>query len=264
MHLAALEAGAERPTGGRPLLLVHGFCGAKEDFADWLDPLADAGWHAVAPDLPGHGASQPPPGTYPYGLSTFADEVTAVADALGWPTFTLLGHSMGGMVAQVVALRRPERLDALILMDTGHGPVPGIDRDLRDLGAAIVREQGMAALVAIPQEDSAAHRRVVAQRPGYKEFCDGKALAAAPDMWLALTDAFFDTPDRLDALSRVALATLVVVGDEDSQFRPDCERLAHVMPGARLAVVPGAAHCPQFEAPDEWWQAVRMFLEEVR
>jgi len=260
MHLAALEAGE----GGRALLLVHGFCGAKEDFADWLDPLAAAGWHAVAPDLPGHGASQPPPGTYPYGLAAFAGEVTAVADGLGWSTFTLLGHSMGGMVAQVIALRRPDRLGALVLMDTSHGPVPGIDRDMRDLGATIVREQGMAALVAIPQDDPEAHRRVVAERPGCKEFCDGKALAAAPDMWLAVTDEFFDAPDRLDGLSRVALATLVVVGEEDRQFRPDCERLAHVMPRARLAVVPGAAHSPQFEAPDAWWQVVSTFLEEVR
>jgi pimeloyl-ACP methyl ester carboxylesterase len=251
----------------RRLLLVHGFCGAKEDFTDWVEPLAAAGWEAVARDLPGHGANQPAPGSYDYSLDGLASHVLATADELGWDRFVLLGHSMGGMVAQFVALRAPERLLALILMDTAHGPAPGVERSMRDLGASIVRDQGMPALVlaqaAVAADEPEPHLRLVRERPGYKEFCTGKALAAAPDMWVALTAEMLDTPDRLDALSRVALATLVVVGEEDRQFRADCERIASVMPRARLAVVPGGAHSPQFEAPGEWWRAVNGFLEEI-
>ena len=56
VRLSIAEAGA----GQRPLLMVHGFTGAKEDFTPWLDQLADLGWHAVAPDLRGHGASSKP------------------------------------------------------------------------------------------------------------------------------------------------------------------------------------------------------------
>ena len=56
VDLAVAESGG----GGRPLLLVHGFGGAKEDFTDWLDPLAQQGWHAVAHDQRGHGASGDP------------------------------------------------------------------------------------------------------------------------------------------------------------------------------------------------------------
>ncbi|HET9443945.1 MAG TPA: alpha/beta fold hydrolase, partial [Acidimicrobiales bacterium] len=55
LGLEVLEAGAP---GARPLMLVHGFTGAKEDFADHLDALAASGWHVVAPDLRGHGKSQ--------------------------------------------------------------------------------------------------------------------------------------------------------------------------------------------------------------
>ena len=53
VSLAVAEAGA----GGRSLLLLHGFTGAKEDFTEWLDPLAELGWHVVAPDQRGHGES---------------------------------------------------------------------------------------------------------------------------------------------------------------------------------------------------------------
>ena len=56
VSLEIAEAGA----GGRPLLMVHGFTGAKEDFADFFDRLAERGWHVVAPDLRGHGASDHP------------------------------------------------------------------------------------------------------------------------------------------------------------------------------------------------------------
>src|SRR5436190_24190959 len=93
---------AQAGEGGRPLLLVHGFTGAKEDFTDWLEPLAERGWHAVAPDLRGHGTSAHPEKETDYSLSVFVADVVGLADALGWDRFVLLGHPMGGMIAQIV------------------------------------------------------------------------------------------------------------------------------------------------------------------
>src|SRR3954463_12718953 len=124
--LAYAEAGA----GGRPFLLLHGFTGAKEDFTEWLDRLAGEGWHAVAPDNRGHGTSPKPDDEAGYSFDLLADDVFELADSL-WGArtpFVLLGHSMGGMVAQVAALRAPERFNGLILMDTLHGPLPFVDR----------------------------------------------------------------------------------------------------------------------------------------
>src|SRR5215471_13597475 len=83
---------AEAGSGQRPLLLVHGFTGAKEDFTPWLGMLADAGWHAVAPDLRGHGASSKPTAESAYTFELMADDVLALADALDWDTLVLLGH----------------------------------------------------------------------------------------------------------------------------------------------------------------------------
>jgi pimeloyl-ACP methyl ester carboxylesterase len=115
IELSVAEAGV----GQRPLLLLHGFTGAKEDFTEWLDRLADAGWHAVAPDHRGHGSSSKPTSEEAYSFEILADDVERLTEYLDWPRFTLLGHSMGGMVAQLVAIREPERLDALVMMDTG-------------------------------------------------------------------------------------------------------------------------------------------------
>ena len=133
---------AEAGLGGRPLLLLHGFTGGRVDFTDWLGPLADRGWHAVAPDLRGHGDSDGPADERAYGLDIFAADVLGLLDALDWPRTTLLGHSMGGMIAQVVALDRPERLEALVLMGTGHGRVRGVDPALAELAAAVARGAG--------------------------------------------------------------------------------------------------------------------------
>src|SRR5687768_8869044 len=87
------EAGA----GGRPLLLVHGFTGSRADFDMALGPLAEAGWHVVAPELRGHGDSSRPAEESAYSFEIFAADVLELADHLGFDRFTLLGHSMGGM-----------------------------------------------------------------------------------------------------------------------------------------------------------------------
>ncbi|MGL4298390.1 MAG: alpha/beta fold hydrolase, partial [Candidatus Neomicrothrix subdominans] len=90
----------EAGRGGEPLMLVHGFTGGRADFSEWIDPLAAMGRHVVVPDLRGHGTSGGPAGADRYGLDAFAADVLGLADLLGWNRFGLLGHSMGGMVAQ--------------------------------------------------------------------------------------------------------------------------------------------------------------------
>lgn len=264
VRLAVAEAGE----GGRPFMLVHGFTGAKEDFSDFLDDLAAEGWHAVAPDLRGHGTSDKPADESAYGFEAFAADVVALADALGWGRFALLGHSMGGMVAQHVAVDHPDRLAALVLMDTSHGP-RHFDPELLAVAATVVRDGGMAALVELLKQHgeplaTPAHRRLLATRPGYEEFCDRKALAAAPAMFLAMLPRFGTQPDRIDRLAgAVRVPTLVVAGEQDGPFLGPSERMAKAIPGARLAVIPDAGHSPQFENTAAWRDALWAFLREL-
>ena len=269
VEVAVLEAVG----GSRGLLCVHGWPAAKEDFADHLDALASVGegWHVVALDQRGHGRSDAPAGVEHYSLKTFAGDVLALADALGWSTFVLHGHSMGGMVAQVAALEAPSRLDGLILMDTSHGPVGGIDPDLLALGKAVVADGGMAALVEAQRAiegplDTEANQRVVATRPGYAEFGEAKTLAASPDMWLGMVDEVAnDQADRLADLAACVelrdVPVLLLYGEQDAPFVPHAQRLAEALPHARLELLPDAGHSPQFEAPDDYLRLVRGFLE---
>lgn len=264
---------AEAGRGGRPLLLVHGFTGAKEDFTEWLGPLGEDGWHAVAVDLRGHGASDQPDDLDAYTWDAFAVEVLAAAETMwGDEPFVLLGHSMGGMIAQEVALRRPDRLAGLVLMGTGHGAVTGIAPPLIDLACAVVAERGieglMAALAALGAPDglsTTAHRRVLAERPGYADYGDRKLRASAAAMYRSMLPAMFGRDDRLEALGAglVGVPTLVVVGEFDRGFLDPSRRLAGAIAGAALAVVPDAGHSPQFENPTAWWQALSGFLRRL-
>jgi len=264
LSIAISEAGE----GGRPLLLVHGFTGAKEDFGEVLDRFADAGWHAVAPDLRGHGSSSQPASEDAYDLELFADDLWALVDALGWEEFVLLGHSMGGMIAQVAATRHPSRLRGLVLMDTSHGPPDGVDGSLMDLGVAVAREQGLETLRVLQDEhaaplDTPAALRLRKERPGWDEFERRKFLACSAAMWAAMAPKMLSQADRLESLSTLSMPVLVVVGEQDRPFLGHSERMAKTIPTAQLVVIPDAGHSPQFENTEAWWDALKSFLEEV-
>jgi pimeloyl-ACP methyl ester carboxylesterase len=265
VQLERLERGAG---ADRHLLLVHGFTGAKDDFADHVDDLAALGWHVVAPDLRGHGQSDHPEGEDAYSLELFAADVAGLVDGLGWDRFVLLGHSMGGMIAGVYALAHPERLDGLVLMDTSHGPVELMERELVDAGRDIVRAGGMMALIEATRDsdgvlDTPAHQRVLAERPGYAEMGERKSLESADDMFIAMTDELFDQPDRLDALKGLDVPALVIVGEQDEAFIEPSQRMAAAIKGARLEVIADAGHSPQFENPAAWLAVLTSFLEEI-
>ena len=267
VSLAVAEAGA----GGRPLLLVHGFTGAKEDFTyheGWVDRVAAKGWHVVAPDHRGHGESDHPEEESAYSFDLMAGDMLALVDALGWDRFALLGHSMGGMVAQVMALTAGDRLTGLVLMDTSHGPLEGLPQDQADAMIAIARERGMPFLADLMADrdsplDTPAARRLKETRPGWKEFERDKFARCSAAMCASMIAAFHSTADRLDDLAGVNVPTLVIVGEQDKPFLAPSERMAKTIPGARLEVIPDAGHSPQFEAPGAWWKALASFLDDL-
>jgi 3-oxoadipate enol-lactonase len=251
---------------GPALVLVHGFGGAKEDFSDQLDDLA-ADHRVVTLDLRGHGASDGPEDPRRYSLDRFAADLGNVLDALDIESCRLLGHSMGGMVVRRFVLSAPHRVDALVLMDTSPGPVPGLDAEMMDLGVQIANEHGMAELKRVMDAftplDTPAYQRTLVERPGYREFGDAKWAALSRAMWVTMSIEIRDQPDQLAELAAVHCPTLVMVGVEDESFVGVSARMAEVIPGAQLVVIPDAGHSPQFENGTAWLATMRGFLARV-
>jgi pimeloyl-ACP methyl ester carboxylesterase len=260
---------AEAGSGGRPLVLAHGWTGSKEDFADWVQPLADLGFHVVVPDQRGHGASAKPDDEAAYSLATYASDLLALADALAWDRFVLLGHSMGGMVAQFVALQAAVRLDGLVLMDTHHGPIE-VDPEVVHLGVAAARTMGTGAIADMMASatepgplDTEAYRRVCQERPGHFEWGIEKTRHSSAAMFAAMLAEMSTTADRLGDLAALDVPTLVLVGDQDTPFMDASEAMANAIASATLVVLPDGGHSPQFESPAAWWSAMSTFLTSL-
>jgi len=261
---------AEGGVGGRPFLMLHGFTGAKDDFIDWIDRLADDGWHVVVPDHRGHGESSKPEDEDAYSISILADDAISLVDQLGWTSFTLLGHSMGGFIAQNMALRPEitERLNALVLMDTRYSKVDSIDENLVNAAIEVVRTRGIDALADMfagreSPLDTPSHRRLVAEDPSYAASLDRKLRTTSPYLYMGMSrELTMSMIDMLDGLRGLpdGLPTLVIVGEEDEPFIEPSKRMAKAIPGARLVVIHEAGHSPQFENPKQWWAEMSEFL----
>ena len=175
---------------------------------------------------------------------------------------------MGGMIAQLLALAVPERLTALVLMDTTYADGRGHRARPRRAGRRGRPDRGLDRLFELLNEHDSpltteADRRVRAEREGYIAFGDRKLLACSPAMYAAMCRRAPGASDRLDALATLPMPTLVIVGEQDTPFLAPSRAMADAIPGAELVVVPDAGHSPQFEAPERWWDAVSGFLDRV-
>lgn len=256
---------AHAPDPDLRVLLLHGFTGNRNDFEPLADPLARLGWSVAAPDHRGHGRSDKPDLEEDYSFAIFAGDVCDLADALGWTDFVLLGHSMGGMIAQEVVLRAPGRVRGLVLMDTSHREV-AIDPAMVAMGVKLARDEGLDVIVDLTRdlEDplaTPAHLRLCETVPGYKERGEQNTRMCSAAMYAAMLLQITEPHDRIELLRDVSAPTLVLVGEQDTPFREPSERMASTIPGATLAVLPDAGHSPQFEAPDALFAALVPFLD---
>jgi pimeloyl-ACP methyl ester carboxylesterase len=167
-------------------------------------------------------------------------------------------------VVQHVAFLAPERLSAMILMDTSPEHF-AVDLGVMELACDIVTTEGMERLLVVQKElgnplETPAARRLREERPGWVELQDAKLLQAAPDMYVAMARALATAPSRAERLAEVAVPTLVLVGELDSLLLEPSHRLASAIPGAELVVIPDAGHSPQVETPEAWFDEVTRFL----
>jgi pimeloyl-ACP methyl ester carboxylesterase len=114
------SARAAGPTDGRPIILLHGFPQTSWCWRAQLGALGAAGYRAFAPDQRGYSVAARPAHIADYSMANLLGDLLALADALGWDTFDLVGHDWGGMVAWQAGTRYPERVRSLTVVSTPH------------------------------------------------------------------------------------------------------------------------------------------------
>lgn len=240
----------ERHGSGPPLLLIHGLGYARWGWEPVVEPLARS-FDVLLFDNRGIGESDAPPG--PYTAAQMASDAEQVLDEAGVERAHVLGTSLGGMVAQELALAQPARVDKLVLACTtpgGAGAHPMPEQTMRLMAnGATLRDFVGNALEPDPRAELV--ERILEHR---------LATAQAPEAWLAqaAAGAGFDAYERAGS---IAAPALVLHGDGDVVVDPrNGELLAGLLPHASLELFPGTGHLFFWQQPERFVRLVEEFL----
>ena len=247
---------SHRLTGAGPAVVLLHAVGLDGTFWGVLPERLAAFRTVVAVDLLGHGGS--PDAPRPGRMAAQVDSVAALVERLGLGRPTVLGLSFGGMVAQQLALARPDLVGALVLAATPGRIAPEAREAILKRGAD-AEADGMDAVVAATLERwfTPAFR---ASEPALR--VAGRLRADHPSNWAAAWEAVAEH-DALDRLSAVAVPALVVAGEDDAATPLAAEEALANALSARLAVVPAAPHMLQIERADEFAEIVAGFVADT-
>jgi pimeloyl-ACP methyl ester carboxylesterase len=245
----AYDISGSRAGRGSMLLLTHGFCATSRMFDPNVAALAVDNL-VITWDLPGHGASGAPDDPSLYSVALVLAQMIALLDHMDVPRATLVGHSLGGFLSLEFAMAHPDRVEALILVDTG----PGFRRDegrddwnaMAERYAKSLTERGLDGIPVGPELSPGGHRSAA-------------GLAHFARNVLTQRDA-----SVLNGLPSIGVPTLVIVGSEDAAFLSGSEYMAAKIPMARLVVIPGAGHAPNIDQPDVFDRCVQEFVAANR
>ena len=245
---------------GEPVLLIQGLGADKRGW--FMQRRALAGrYRCIAFDNRGVGRSGKPAGSY--DLEVMADDAVAVLDATGYESAHVMGASMGGALAQILAVRHPERVRSLVLACTAARHHPW-RVELLEEWAATAAEHGMRGFAARNLRWLLGPRSLRRFRPALGLLAP-VAMNGPADGFVSQVAAILSMDDGLrHELRTIRVPTLVLVGSQDI-LTPvgDSEEIAELIPGARLEVVRGGAHGFMVEHAGAFNRAVTAFLAEV-
>ena len=250
----------ESGDGDTTVLMLHGIGGGRQAFARQMGLLADAGFHAVAWDMPGYGHSAI---VEPYTFDALADECIELIDVLDPDRLVLLGHSMGGMVAQEVAARVPGRIAGLVLAGTSaaFGKADGAwqrtfvaertapldaGRSMRELAASLVET------MISPSAATTARAEAV------------DVMGHVPPRTYRLALQALMGFDRRASLASLAMPVLLVAGADDRNAPPSVmEGMAERIGRAQYVCLDRCGHLMPLEQPAAFNDALLAFLRST-
>jgi pimeloyl-ACP methyl ester carboxylesterase len=255
---------------GPAVVLLHGITSSSRTWRSVMHALAER--HTViAPDLLGHGRSGKPRGDY--SLGAYASGVRDLLAVLGISRVTIVGHSLGGGIAMQFAYQFPDRLERLVLVDSGGlgeevslalraATLPGAEFVLPLLFSPTTRNVGRAAGRALGRLGLRANGNVRGLAEGLDSLGDSDARRAFVHTARSVIDP---SGQRVDARDRLYLSegvpTMLIWGEKDPIIPVSHGRRAHeLMPDSRLEVFPGAGHFPFNDDPERFVEVLTDFI----
>lgn len=241
----------------KPALVFSNSLGSDLRIWDAMVPLFAEDFRVIRYDTRGHGLSEAP--APPYSVEDLARDVVGLLDALHIKEAVVCGLSVGGVIAQQLAISHTDRVRALVLCDTGAriGTVASWEERM-----ATVKGHGLGALAASSMErwfsEDFRGRRGDEVR-GYANMVVRTAVNGYLGTCCALRDA-----DLTQGATQIHKPTLVLCGEQDIATPPEMAReLARVIPNARLSLIPKAAHISCVEQPKAMAEQMMQFFREV-
>jgi pimeloyl-ACP methyl ester carboxylesterase len=234
-----------------PLIFLHGVGGGHHAWEEQLPYFGRLGYPSHAWDQPGYGHS---PGVEPYDLEHIAASLARLIESLADEPVALVGHSMGGMIAQETYARYPQLVKALALCFTSPAFAGG---------SSDFTKQFIAARIG-PLDAGKTMAEIAAQlipAMGSNSKLAVQIMAGVPPDTYRKAVRLLTTFDRRKELAAIKVPTLVVAGSEDKTAPPAMmETMAQKIPGAEYAVLEGCGHLGPMDQPDAFNEVLHSFL----
>jgi pimeloyl-ACP methyl ester carboxylesterase len=232
---------------GPTLLLTHGYSSTSTMWSGQIDALSKH-HKLVLWDMRGHGQSDYPEDPAAYSEALTIADMAALLDEVGATSAIVGGLSLGGYMSLAFYRSHPERVRALLIIDTGPGFKNEDARDAwnkraHDTGDRFERE-GLAVLQSLSRERSSVSHR------------DASGLARAARGMLTQRDA-----SVMESLPAIKVPALVIVGADDTPFLAASDYMAAKIPGAKKVIIPAAGHAVNIDQPQAFVEAVLPFLD---
>jgi 3-oxoadipate enol-lactonase len=247
-----------RETGRKdaPAVIFANSLGTDCRLWDEVAATLSAKYRVVLYDKRGHGLSENAPG--PYSIDMLADDVLALADHLELAQFAFVGLSVGGLIAQQLAVKAPERLSALVICDSAAKI--GNDESWNARIEAVITN-GLASITGPVMErwfTPAYHAEKQMELAGWIQM-----LLGTPNDGYAATCAALREADLTRVVTNIKTPTLVICGDGDQSTPPELvKQTADLIPGAKFEIIKGCGHIPPAEQPEALLTLLTKHFEE--
>ncbi|EKQ54495.1 MAG: putative hydrolase or acyltransferase of alpha/beta superfamily [Methanobacterium sp. Maddingley MBC34] len=252
LNLHYLELGE-----GNPVMLIHGM-GSDHTVWDGLIPLLKENYQVIAMDLRGHGHSSKTPG--PYSMELFAEDIYLFLKSLNIEQAHFMGHSMGGVILQELAVRYPERFQSLTLISSFAYIDPPLKEILINLKKIII-EKGYKAFFDACLELTNTPEFIKENRELFSKIRDENARVCSVSSIVDTIDACLDVNIR-DSIRDIRTPTLVIAGGEDV-FTHTYHgiKIHESIPNSKMEIVEGGCHNLLVEKPVETYSVIKRFLD---